>query len=839
MKNYNPRFEEKVVSFSHEKNNPNNIMNLHPIIPFNEADITPNQQEFYENFKYSSLDVENSIPSNIVSPYPIAIDEFSLAEANKLKQTLYRAIHAVVNAYFEDAQIRKIVQLSPRIETLLRYINQKNYVIGSFRPDIIVDGNNKMRVCEINARFPTNGFFLSYGLQQILPTLSYTKSIAPIPSLQAISKAFADFFDKDLPIVILKGREAGMDIYLAANCLKSQGYTVRFASPELLGVAENKLKDPDGFIEQVILELHQDEMESLPDNILTALAEVPRSLNDLRTIFIVHDKRLLSVLGNREIMKKLIDESDVEILQSAIIESFTVSQIPVKVKEEVYANPSNWLLKPSRLGKGEGIKLGKNLSKKEWQDALLEPNHADYVIQHFINPKKYLVVDNKVQSSRAARIVIGLLLCLNERFLGPGVFRISSEEIMIPENRAFAMPALIRDEKRQNYIELIKNAPLDLIYEISAGIPALSEMQQLMTNYKSLNLWKKDKKDITLYTQQLFGNTYASVIKLSDNAREAWRERILMQSAPKYLNSLAMPLAAAVQIPEVALEAILSVVDDPYGPPAALLRNLPIDIPLPPTPLDGGDAPGLGTPVADKVLLGISRVMGQPIGFQGLKDGTLVQTIAPTLGGSDGMSNEGSKERFNFHIESAFSPNRASHLLLLCLRSDHERIAKTELVDAQAAYSALPVRMQRVLREPCFTTMAPESFKEDHEKEVTSDTRPIVTGPENAPEFCFNMQTTRGLTSDAQKAFMALENELLKESRTLSVKLKPGDLLIFDNRRVLHARTPFKSRLDGTDRWLRRLYVAPDLWAARLSNKDSSDSARVFDPVQVPWNQQK
>lgn len=42
MKNYNPHSEEKVVSFPPEKSNLNKIMNLHPLIPFNEADIIPN-----------------------------------------------------------------------------------------------------------------------------------------------------------------------------------------------------------------------------------------------------------------------------------------------------------------------------------------------------------------------------------------------------------------------------------------------------------------------------------------------------------------------------------------------------------------------------------------------------------------------------------------------------------------------------------------------------------------------------------------------------------------------------------------------------------------------------
>ncbi|MFV0320670.1 MAG: TauD/TfdA family dioxygenase, partial [Microbacterium sp.] len=38
-----------------------------------------------------------------------------------------------------------------------------------------------------------------------------------------------------------------------------------------------------------------------------------------------------------------------------------------------------------------------------------------------------------------------------------------------------------------------------------------------------------------------------------------------------------------------------------------------------------------------------------------------------------------------------------------------------------------------------------------------------------------------------------------------------GDLFLFDNRRVMHARTPFEPRYDGTDRWLQRVIISDDL----------------------------
>ena len=47
------------------------------------------------------------------------------------------------------------------------------------------------------------------------------------------------------------------------------------------------------------------------------------------------------------------------------------------------------------------------------------------------------------------------------------------------------------------------------------------------------------------------------------------------------------------------------------------------------------------------------------------------------------------------------------------------------------------------------------------------------------------------------------------------VYLQPGQMLLINNRKGAHSRTPFTARFDGTDRWLQRLYVRRSLWELR------------------------
>lgn len=58
------------------------------------------------------------------------------------------------------------------------------------------------------------------------------------------------------------------------------------------------------------------------------------------------------------------------------------------------------------------------------------------------------------------------------------------------------------------------------------------------------------------------------------------------------------------------------------------------------------------------------------------------------------------------------------------------------------------------------------------------------------------------------------------------VKLKPGDLMIVDNRRAIHARSGYTPRYDGTDRWLQRMYVRRD---AAATDEERYRNERIID----------
>ena len=88
----------------------------------------------------------------------------------------------------------------------------------------------------------------------------------------------------------------------------------------------------------------------------------------------------------------------------------------------------------------------------------------------------------------------------------------------------------------------------------------------------------------------------------------------------------------------------------------------------------------------------------------------------------------------------------------------------------------------------------------------------------------FDQDLMVGIDEEAEEALQIL-GESLSAHRS-SVVLEPGDLLVIDNDMVVHGRSPFDARFDGTDRWLQRAFVIEDLAAT-----DGERTGRVITTV--------
>ena len=89
---------------------------------------------------------------------------------------------------------------------------------------------------------------------------------------------------------------------------------------------------------------------------------------------------------------------------------------------------------------------------------------------------------------------------------------------------------------------------------------------------------------------------------------------------------------------------------------------------------------------------------------------------------------------------------------------------------------------------------------------------PVLSGDRDRPAMVFDADLMVGTDAEADDALRALGDAVA--AHHTSVVLRSGDLLVIDNATAVHGRSPFTPRFDGTDRWLQRTFVVPDLQAS-------------------------
>ncbi|MEZ5647929.1 MAG: hypothetical protein R3E60_03090 [Alphaproteobacteria bacterium] len=133
-----------------------------------------------------------------------------------------------------------------------------------------------------------------------------------------------------------------------------------------------------------------------------------------------------------------------------------------------------------------------------------------------------------------------------------------------------------------------------------------------------------------------------SFLRLSDSEKTALTTQVLSLPNP-YTHpqeSMVKALSAfAGQIDSDLLSQIINFGNTPSAPGALLLDNLPVDPYLAPTPEDGEPSPIKKTFVGEACVLGLAKLIGEPVGYKTEKNGRLIHNIIPVRGAETTQSN--------------------------------------------------------------------------------------------------------------------------------------------------------------------------------------------------------
>jgi len=233
------------------------------------------------------------------------------------------------------------------------------------------------------------------------------------------------------------------------------------------------------------------------------------------------------------------------------------------------------------------------------------------------------------------------------------------------------------------------------------------------------------------------------------------------------------------------------------------------------------------------LLVLLSALLGDPIGWSTQQDGRVVHDLLPIRGHEHEQVGTGSEELITWHVEDAFHPYRGDYLGMMCLRNDDRvpttfaPMAKVALTAGQRAVLSSPHFVIRPDnshlprnrgdadgRSPAETALVEKAYRKIEQMCASPERIPVFFGDPGAPYVRMDPYFMDPPEDpEARATFEELQRRV--DAALEDCVLEPGDICFIDNYRVVHGRKPFRARFDVTDRWLRRLNVARDLRGSR------------------------
>jgi hypothetical protein len=248
---------------------------------------------------------------------------------------------------------------------------------------------------------------------------------------------------------------------------------------------------------------------------------------------------------------------------------------------------------------------------------------------------------------------------------------------------------------------------------------------------------------------------------------------------------------------------------------ALIVRHLPIDEFLPPTPYTSD--PGVqATPLATASILGVFGIIGShPLAYQGENDDSFVRHVVPKRDAEMALSSYGSRMDLGMHADNPHLPLSTEPVTDLSACPEFLSLTgircqlsvPTRIVSAEETLATLPNNVIETLMQHVFTIKRPDSFGDQGYRLIA----PLVSRATDGQYLCrYNKANVAANTPEASQALSALERAI--QAQTVQhVALQQGDMLIFKNQQTFHARDAFAPRFDGMDRWMMRVFGVRDM----------------------------
>ncbi|NCC69533.1 MAG: hypothetical protein EOM14_15335, partial [Clostridia bacterium] len=280
---------------------------------------------------------------------PLAVSESTDLKFRSIQRLLHKAIGYFVLNY---AQFRHLMPVSAGVENICARAAQKEYSVGTYRTDFIIEPDNSIRLIEMNCRFPLNGFFITGFFNMVADAYARQTGLVKIDDYTSFFDYLVSYFGVFDDVCILKkGSEKRNETKFIQEVFTEAGFAVHTLACEEIPANLRMLENA-----AVICELDHTDLLSLPTDALETIIH-SKSLNDLRTVFLAHDKRFFSVLNHDEFLLSALTSAEAAELRAYLVPTYTASERP-DLWQSARKQKDGWILKPCVFGKSKNVFAG-------------------------------------------------------------------------------------------------------------------------------------------------------------------------------------------------------------------------------------------------------------------------------------------------------------------------------------------------------------------------------------------------------------------------------------------------------------------------------------------------
>jgi hypothetical protein len=350
---------------------------------------------------------------------PLAIRPETHARMCRLQQLYLKCMRHIAEHYLD--RYRDLMPVPDRVAEILELCRHRPYRPGAYRTDFVIGEDNRIRLIETTCRFALNGFFRAGVFAQL--TQEVVRAHPGIRHLDPHTPFFGrlmDYFGSFNRVCVLLGwNTARNESKFFVPIFEAAGFPV-----EKIPVAEVPSSTHLFENAAVIGELSHEELCALPADTVEAIVG-SNLLNDLRTVFLIHDKRFFALLHRDEFMRNALTPEEREEFRPYLAPAFTRHLSP-EIWPEARNNKDRWIIKPFNNGMSIDVFAGPITDAAEWE-ALFDSGRADnMVLQEYIPQRKFR---GTIAGTPREDYAASTLLFFEDGFYGTGVFRASAHPV--------------------------------------------------------------------------------------------------------------------------------------------------------------------------------------------------------------------------------------------------------------------------------------------------------------------------------------------------------------------------------------------------------------------------